>query len=205
MLANNEYFHNQLLEGLNTLNSFTNSKNVNHILIKNLSLSEFTVPLFNDEGAFLDGPLSSRYEYEKQVQSSLRRIKNPCLYVFELINPDATTVFNAYKAFIKNHAEKNLKSKRACSSINETFIKDENKPKILYVGKSEKPIDGRIVVHFGYYEKAVAGLQLIHWGKSINLKINIHVFELLNNNIQTSLDALEKVFFTQLKPIIGKK
>jgi hypothetical protein len=75
----------------------------------------------------------------------------------------------------------------------------------LYVGKSEKPINGRIVVHFGYYEKVVAGLQLVYWGKDINLMVNVHVFEFINREMNPYLETLEKLFYAQLKHIIGKR
>jgi hypothetical protein len=60
-------------------------------------------------------------------------------------------------------------------------------------------------VHFGYYEKGVAGLQLVYWGKDIGLKINLHVFELIKEEMHPYLEALEKLLFIQLKPIIGKR
>jgi hypothetical protein len=119
------------------------------------------------------------------------------LYIFELVSPDVKTVFKTYKEFYnKNEQIKGIGS-RSCSSIKNTHLIKENEHKILYVGKSEKPINGRIVVHFGYYEKSVAGLQLVYLGKDINLKV---MFMFLNREIYPYLETLEKLLFTQLKP-----
>jgi len=97
--------------------------------------------------------------------------------------------------------------RRSCSAMNQVFNCnfDSHELKFLYIGKSEKPIDGRIVVHFGYYEKGVAGLQLVHWANDIGLKINLHVYEFVNKEIQPYLEVLEKLLFIQLKPLIGKR
>jgi hypothetical protein len=200
-----EYLNNQLTQGTDFLKSFYNPSFVRHIEITNIDVSDFSLPKFNDEGKFIGGPTAFREEYIKYVQSSLKGISNPCLYIFELVSPDVETVYEAYKLFADEQDNIKGVGKRSYSSINHSFLKKENEPQILYVGKSEKPIDGRIVVHFGYYEKGVAGLQLVYWGKEIGLKVNVHVFELVNKEMQPYLEALEKLFFIQLKPIIGKR
>lgn len=200
-----EYLNNQLSNGTDLLKSFNDPSWVNHIEIPNIEISNFSLPKFNDEGKFIDGPTAFREEYVKYVQKSLKGISNPCLYMFELVSPNVETVFETYKAFSEKQSNVKGIGKRSCSSLNKSFLKKENEPQILYIGKSEKPIDGRIVVHFGYYEKGVAGLQLVYWGKEIGLKVNVHVFELVNKEMQPYLEALEKLFFVQLKPIIGKR
>lgn len=200
-----EHIQNNLNNGLGFLKSFNDSNFVNHIEISNVDISKFTIPKFDKEGKFDVGPTNFRDEYEIYVQKSLKRITNPCLYMFELISPDVETVFKTYHAFSDEQEKIKGVGKRSCSSINNSFSKKENQHQILYVGKSEKPIDGRIVVHFGYYEKGVAGLQLVYWGRDIKLKVNVHVFELINPEIHPYLEALEKLFFIQLKPIIGKR
>jgi len=200
-----EYLNIQLTQGTDFLKSFYNHSFVRHIEIPNIDVSDFSLPKFNDEGKFIGGPTAFREEYAKYVQSFLKGITNPCLYMFELVSPDVETVFETYKLFVDKQDNIKGVGKRSYSSINNSFLKKENEPQILYVGKSEKPIDGRIVVHFGYYEKGVAGLQLVYWGKEIGLKVNLHVFELVNKEMQPYLEALEKLFFIQLKPIIGKR
>ena len=200
-----ELIHNNFIVGLEYLNFFKDSSFVKHIEISNVEISDFTLPKFNDNGNFFGGSTAFREEYENKVQKSLKGITNPCLYMFELISPDVQTVFETYTEFANKQEEIKGKVKRSYSSINNTYSRKQIKPQILYVGKSEKPIDGRIVVHFGYYEKGVAGLQLVYWGKDINLKVNVHVFELINNEMHPYLETLEKLFFAQLKPIIGKR
>jgi hypothetical protein len=204
-MSKKEYLNNQLTKGFGFLKLFNNPSFVRHLEIPNIDVSAFTVPKFDSDGKFIAGPKAYREEYITYIQSSLKGITNPCLYMFELVSPNVEEVFKTYNAFAEEQFKIKGVGKRSCSSINNTFLKKENELQILYVGKSEKPIDGRIVVHFGYYEKGVAGLQLVYWGKEIKLKVNVHVFELLDKEMQPYLEALEKLFFIQLKPIIGKK
>ncbi len=203
-----EYLNNQLLEGLEFLKFFNNKDFVRHIEIKDVDISKFTLPEFNKDGTFSGGPRNFRVEYNEFVKKDLEGVTNPCLYLFELVSPDFETISKTFKDFaLKQDKIKGIR-KRACSAIFDTDnIKKNhvNGSKILYVGKSEKPIDGRIVVHFGYYEKGVAGLQLVYWGKDISLIVNLHVFELINKEMQPYLEAIEKLLFVQLKPIIGKR
>lgn len=200
-----EYLNRELTEGTDFLKSFNNPSFVRHIEIPNIDVSLFSLPKFDGDGKFIGGPRAFREEYIKYVQSSLKGITNPCLYMFEIVSPNVEEVFKTYKAFADEQDKIKGIGRRSCSSINNSYSKKENEPQILYIGKSEKPIDGRIVVHFGYYEKGVAGLQLVYWGKEIKLKVNVHVFELLDKEMQPYLEALEKLFFIQLRPIIGKR
>jgi len=200
-----EYLNNQLINGIDFLKSFSNPSFVRYVELNNVDLSSFTLPIFSHTGYFEDGPTAYREEYREYVQKTLKGITNPCLYVFELVSPDAQSVFEAYKAFVNKQEKLGSFAKRSCSSINSTYVSIDNEPRILYVGKSEKPIDGRIVVHFGYYEKGVPGMQLVYWGKEIGLKLNLHVFELVSSGFQPYLEALEKILFIQLRPLIGKR
>lgn len=200
-----EFLNKRLLDGTDFLKSFNNPSFVRHIEIPNINVSEFTLPKFDSDVKFIGGPTAFREEYIKYVQPSLKGITNPCIYMFELVSPNVEEVFKTYKAFADEQDKIKGIGRRACSSVNNSFLKKNNEPVILYVGKSEKPIDGRIVVHFGYYEKGVAGLQLVYWGQEIELKVNVHVFELLNKEMQPYLEAIEKLLFIEIKPIIGKK
>jgi hypothetical protein len=199
------FLFKKLNDSLDYLKSFHDSSITRHIKIQNVSLAEFTKPEFWENGKFVDGPTSYRNEYENIVQPYLKGITNPCIYIFELVSPDVKVVFDSYRSFVSLQEENIGSLRRSCASINNSYNLEDDQPIILYVGKSEKPIDGRIVVHFGYYEKGVAGLQLVHWGKKINLKVNIHVFELLQPEYFPYIEAIEKLFFAKLKPIIGKR
>jgi hypothetical protein len=207
-MTKREYLHDQLLEGLELLKYFNDDDFVRHIEINDIAISQFTLPKFNEDGTFVGGPREFREEYSDFVQRHINEVTNPCVYVFELVSPDLETVSKTFKDFSLKQDKVNGAGKRVCSAIFATEngkIREANAPTILYVGKSEKPIDGRIVVHFGYYEKGVAGLQLVYWGKDIGLKINLHVFELIKKEMHPYLEALEKLLFIQLKPIIGKR
>ena len=199
------FLFDEFSNSLDFLRSFNDSNVTRLIKIQDVSLAEFTLPEFQENGKFVDGPTSYRKEYEKLIQPHLRGITNSCIYVFELVSPNINVVFDSYKSFVDIQDKTNSHCRRSCSSINSSFTTRQNQPAILYVGKSEKPIDGRIVVHFGYYEKGVAGLQLVHWGKNINLIVNIYIFELLHPKMKPYLETIEKLFFAHLKPIIGKR
>ncbi|MBB00176.1 MAG: hypothetical protein CMN34_04525 [Saprospirales bacterium] len=206
-MIHKDFFDYELSEALRDLAFFKADESINYIKIHDICLSEFTKPTFNKEGRFSEGPRGFRNEYEKYVQSHLMepsKSRNPCIYIFEVVESD-TDILRTYVDFIDS--QKASPNRRNCSSINLNRKKGLNKHEqsILYVGKSEKPIDGRIVVHFGYYEKGVAGLQLVYWGKDINLKINLHVFEFIDKKSQRYLEVIEKLFFVQLNPIIGKR
>jgi hypothetical protein len=204
-MRKNTFINNSLYAGIEFLKFFNDPSYVKHIEIPNVEISGFTLPKFKDDCIFDGGPTAFREEYEKHVQKSLQGITNPCLYIFELVSPDVKTVFKTYKEFYNKNEQIKGIGRRSCSSIKNTYLIKENEHQILYVGKSEKPINGRIVVHFGYYEKGVAGLQLVYWGKDINLSVNVHVFEFINREMDPYLETLEKLFFAQLKPIIGKR
>lgn len=203
-----EYFNNILNQGLLNTKLFEKNEFVRHVLIENIDLSVFDVPKFDMlENSF--GNLTDfRAQYIEYIQPHLKGIINPCIYIFEIVNTDINIVYNSYLDFYNKQKKMKGSEKRICSAINHKKIaemRNDKAPQILYVGKSEKPIDGRIVVHFGYYEKGVTGMQLVFWGKEIGLKVNVHVFEFISNQMCPYLEVLEKLFFVQLKPIIGIK
>lgn len=206
-------FVNALNEFNQTIEKFGSDNHVNYISINNIRLNAFAKPTRSLAGTFVDpisglsDPRSGRKEYGNIIQSQWTRLKsiyNPCVYVFELVSPDYHTVFSNYTQYI-DEQRKSPPPKRACSAIS-IVQKETNDRTILYVGKSEKPVDGRIVVHFGYYEKGVAGLQLVHWADRVpDLTINLHVFELVDPELFPYLEVFEKILFSTLKPIIGKR
>ncbi len=200
-----KYCENQLIKGVHHLSEFSHSECVRYIEIRDLKIAEFSRPEFDDEGKFVGGPTAFRAQYEKFVQHYLNGIKNPCLYMFELVSPDVEMVADTYRAYIRSNAKLNGPGKRACSAMKKTHMIIEGHPQVLYIGKSEKPIDGRIAVHFGYYEGRVSGLHLVHWGKEIGLHLKLHVYELLSPNIQIYLEVIEKICFIRMRPIIGRR
>ena len=184
------------------------SKSLDYHLISSIDISKFPVPIIDNFGNFKDGPRAQRDVYEHVIQNNLRDVsnrRNPCIYIFEVIsNTPSKTIIEEYKKYTA--LQKSIKINRKCSAIKSSRtdgFQDDISSKILYVGKSEKPLDGRIVVHFGYYEKQVAGLQLIYWAKEIGLHLNLHVFEVTDRKYHDFLSVMEQLFFLQLKPLIG--
>ncbi len=194
-------------EGLGILkDAFVNHK-IRYFEIPEVDISKFTIPEINSLGNFVAGPQGYREEYQELIQSKLSMVKNPSLYFFELIHPETTLVHETFLRFSNFQKKKTGPDKRNCSAVNRILnpLASQIGSNILYVGKSEKPINGRIVVHFGYYEKSIAGLQLIFWGAEINLKVKIHILEFVDLGMKPYMEVYEKIFIKQLRPIIGIK
>lgn len=76
--------------------------------------------------------------------------------------------------------------------------------KVLYVGKAQANIAGRMIIHLGYEGRDnMQGLQLCHWKHIQSLRIRLNVIYL-----SSSLSMLAQVFENQLakrlKPILGR-
>lgn len=189
----------------NVIGNFNSESHVNHTLIEGIQVNKFSKPTIRDNGSF-ENPLSGRVEYNSIIQPRLRGIMNPCVYVFELVSPSPSIVFENYTEYLKDQLNYRC-VKRACSAVSKSGFEEWAIHRAtLYVGKSEKPVDGRIVVHFGYYEKGVGGLQLVHWADRVpDLILNLHVFELVDPELWRYLEAFEKILFSQLRPILGRR
>lgn len=141
------------------------------------------------------------------IGDKIKEIGNPtpCIYIFEIVSCDVN-IENIMKKYVNFQTS----NSRASSSIKKNpNIKVKNS-KILYIGKSEKPIEGRMSVHFGYYQKGIAGLQLVHWAmdkeddvNKLNLVLNVHILNLTKEF--ASLEFIEKMLFYKLDPIIGNR
>jgi hypothetical protein len=101
-MTKREHLNNQLLEGLELLKYFNDDDFVRHIEINDIAISQFTLPKFNEDGTFIGGPAKFREEYIKFVQTALKGVTNPCLYVFELVSPDLDTVSKPLRTFPLN-------------------------------------------------------------------------------------------------------
>ena len=130
---------------------------------------------------------------------------NSCIYWFETENNNDC---KDLQKLLNDNREKLITNLRTVP------VKNCNtNTNILYVGirrggqrKKDKlsNISGRICIHLGYYHKgSTQGLQLIHWAKNINCKINLKVveFEDLPNEY---LNTIEKIIAFKLKPMCGK-
>ena len=106
-----------------------------------------------------------------------------------------------YKAYQKV-SEKGVYQTRSFLAVKKSC--DAN-TKVLYVGKVQKGLDGRQVVHLGLYKtSATGGLQLALWAKEIGLKLRLHVFVAENPLLAHSIVPLENRLASELKPFIGK-
>lgn len=180
-----------------------NSFGINYYLLPKIVINDFK---FKPD--FSEDINKYRQIYNELIGSRIiNDYKNPspCVYIFEIVScsQNNETILKKYLSF------QNEKS-RASSSIKKNVNFVANDSKILYVGKSEKPIEGRMSVHFGYYEKGIAGLQLVHWAMDmqdellkLNLVINVHILNLTKE--YESLEFIEKLFFYKLNPLIGNR
>jgi len=84
--------------------------------------------------------------------------------------------------------------------------------KILYVGKVESCIWGRLIMHLGFHtnknqgnpqESNVHGLYLSDWTKGLELKLKFTILEFEKNMIDL-MEVMEKSLAKKLQPIIGK-
>ena len=135
---------------------------------------------------------------------TLKDIKKPVLYWFELASSDNNTALR--EEFINGYREpikKGVKTPyRNTSSYKNTY---NPKSTTLYVGKVEIGFWGRIVTHLGYSQSPkTAGMQLFHWYKPEvfgALKLNYIVFE---ENMKHLIVILEKQLAKELEPLIGR-
>jgi DNA-binding ferritin-like protein (Dps family) len=173
------------------------------------------------DNAFFASELDDKKEIKKKskrVEDILNEHKNiPILYWFsfnEIFNkqkelrqdyePKYKEIQNLLYSNIKeDYKDNNLKFRKAMSSFKTNY--DENS-KVLYVGKVEKGIWGRLAVHSGWGSSPkTAGLQLRHWynfKKYGDLTFN---YIILDKNMKYFASVLESELRNELKPLLGKK
>ncbi|CAH0280672.1 hypothetical protein SRABI27_03765 [Pedobacter sp. Bi27] len=124
----------------------------------------------------------------------------PAVYWFEIISDHtADQIRNSYIQHRETIGERKM------PAIYKNYQQDS---KILYVGKGNTNISGRMFLHLGYEPKQIhlQGLQLCHWDylselKGLVLRLNI-VYLPLNMTALTSV--FEYHLAKTLKPILGK-
>lgn len=140
----------------------------------------------------------------KELYRNLKNIDNkPCLYYFKILSDiKPEFIYEKFKVFSETKIRKT-------PAIYKT-VKTSN---ILYVGKVNSCIVGRITTHLGFLtkkenEKRIIidkhGLQLCHWAKDINLKLQLNIFVFENKESKDLMEVLEKQLAIKLNPIIGK-
>ena len=122
----------------------------------------------------------------------IQKFKNkPCVYFIEIVEGNTNQMRKAYEQL-------NFKNKAALRKENVKMFNT----KCLYVGKSQKGILHRLKVHFGYKNTSENGLQLLHWDKSLNLKLKIHIY-CFSAELGFLLPLYERQLNKELKPLIG--
>jgi len=140
-----------------------------------------------------------------QIFEILDKKSKNCIYWFEV---ESTNHCENLQVLLNENRESLLVNFRTVPVRN-----SNTNSNILYVGirrggrrqrDNLSNISGRIITHLGYYDKgSTQGLQLIHWAKDIDCKINLKVveFEDLPNDY---LNTIEKIIAFKLKPMCGK-
>jgi hypothetical protein len=122
----------------------------------------------------------------------IQKFKNkPCVYFIEIVEGNTEKIRTTYEKV-------NLTNKAGLRKVDKKYFET----KCLYVGRSQKTIIHRLIVHFGYKNTSENGLQLLHWGKSLNLKLRIHIY-CFSEELGFLLPLYERQLNKELKPLIG--
>ncbi|MDD3877487.1 MAG: hypothetical protein PHT69_12780 [Bacteroidales bacterium] len=190
-----ESFKKSLENGRNAFDAILKDKvEVEYYFIPDIKIAEFPDPEFDKNNT------ENQVKYKEKIYSVLKDIKGPCIYYFE-IPLENKRIFDAYKKF--QESQKNVEDKRSTPALKGN--PPINKTYVLYVGSFEKQIDGRIVVHFGYYSKgSYGGLNLVQWGKEkdLNLVVTLHIYA-FPDFMKSFIKPLEKALAHELNPLVG--
>lgn len=178
-----------IAKGATAFKDLNENKNYTHKVISNIDCSTLPTPEWKKGKP---APEELKYIWEKLPDNSL-----PCLYFFEILSPDTTTILTSFRKF---KATEELKH-RASPALKKNPPLNTN---VLYAGKVKDDIVGRMVVHFAYYHVgATAGLQLASWAKEISLRLNLHIYS-FDIDMHEFVSSLELTFAHSIKPLIGK-
>jgi hypothetical protein len=139
-----------------------------------------------------------------QIFDRLDEKLNSCLYWFEVEENNQCSNLQT----LLNESREVLQANSRTVPVKNTNI-DTN---VMYVGirrggqrKRDKlsNISGRIAIHLGYYVKgSTQGLQLVHWAKNIDCKVNLKVVQ-FNDLPNEYLNSIEKIVAHKLRPMCG--
>ena len=93
-------------------------------------------------------PETTRPFWDQLKFKGMEVYQKPCLYFFEILSPDTTTILEAYRSFREENPM------RASAALKKYPPLDTN---ILYVGKVKKGINSRMYIHLGYYYVGATG------------------------------------------------
>lgn len=132
---------------------------------------------------------------------------NPSIYWFE-VEWDEECIRLKSLLLSKAQELKNQEDKRVTPPQNRN-----KQSKVLYVGSRKggyrkrdglTNIAGRIIQHFGFYEKGSTGsLQFVHWCKTESVNVRLKVVDLVNMDNRFST-LIEKEISNQLRPLLGQ-
>jgi hypothetical protein len=132
----------------------------------------------------------------KSFFTELKEMKGPVLYSFRILSDNEhSEIRNKLSDY------KRTKEPRGTSAMRKYTVDDS---RYLYVGKVKKDISGRIITHLGYNNnKDTSGLQLYHWVKGLNLKLELNLIELIPE-MADIMEIIELKAAQNYHPIIGK-
>ncbi|HPQ35644.1 MAG TPA: hypothetical protein PK563_14220 [Tenuifilaceae bacterium] len=141
-----------------------------------------------------DLPESLKISFFRKFDELYNEInKKPCLYFFEFKAGLSETILAKYREY---RLKDNLRNKSSIKS------KPNTNTNILYVGKVKSNVGGRLSTHFGYANPQIGGLQLKHWAKDIDLKLEVHLI-IFHEDIGNFINPLELELTRALNPLIG--
>lgn len=120
--------------------------------------------------------------------------KRTCLYIIEIVSPSVEKIERAYRDYLASGQARNS------SAIKKNV---DTSTSILYIGKVKKGLGGRIATHMGYANPRTGALQLVHWAKKIDLRLNVHVYA-FESSLGNFINPLELTITKSLNPLIGK-
>jgi hypothetical protein len=128
--------------------------------------------------------------------------KIPSVYIFWINNSDPNTLNSIYTNYSEFN-KKNIGFKISLNALNE-------KTQILYVGKSEKGIDGRAICHLDYTGGKYKSLKIKDCCENTEIMVSVISFQIENNDDNYDFwkkilpYSVEYYLAKKLKPIIGK-
>lgn len=125
-------------------------------------------------------------------------MKGRYIYIINSLGTDDSSEFinKTYSSFDITNKPRVLGKTFNISRFNETYSKT------LYVGTS-KSLKARVKQHFGYDNKRIYPLDLIHWFPK-NIDISLNVYEVSTKN-QLAIELLEQSIWDMKEPQFGKR
>ncbi len=121
--------------------------------------------------------------------------KQPAIYFFEITSEHrGKDIVDALQLY------KDMKI-RSCPKIDK---KRDLKTKYLYCGSRKEELHGRFIQHLGFGSEKTYALQLFHWAKSENLKLEFH-YAWLDPLYKEFTELIESSLAEKIKPLVGKK